>query len=109
MGQGLNKDLSPPQVELSVHGVTYQECQVALRTTGGDVASAIRNLKVRLTPSAGSPVACLAPSGQLPYLLLTQVDQLFHLSNRSRADCRRILEHHQWDLSAASRYILARS
>lgn len=70
------------EVELSVHGVTYQECQVALRTTGGDVASAIRNLKV---------------------------DQLFHLSNRSRADCRRILEHHQWDLSAASRYILARS
>ncbi|XP_021067571.1 non-receptor tyrosine-protein kinase TNK1 [Mus pahari] len=70
------------EVELSVHGVTYQECQVALRTTGGDVASAIRNLKV---------------------------DQLFHLSNRSRADCRRILEHHHWDLSAASRYILARS
>ncbi|XP_059126985.1 non-receptor tyrosine-protein kinase TNK1 [Peromyscus eremicus] len=70
------------EVELSVHGVTFQECQVALRTTGGDVASAIRNLKV---------------------------DQLFHLSNRSRADCRRILEHHQWDLSAASRYVLARS
>lgn len=70
------------EVELSVHGVTYQECQAALRTTGGDVASAIRNLKV---------------------------DQLFHLSNRSRADCRRILEHHHWDLSAASRYVLARS
>lgn len=70
------------EVELSVHGVTYQQCQVALRTTGGDVASAVRNLKV---------------------------DQLFHLSNRSRADCRRILEHHQWDLSAACRYILARS
>ncbi|XP_057609041.1 non-receptor tyrosine-protein kinase TNK1-like [Chionomys nivalis] len=70
------------EVELSVHGVTHQQCQVALRTSGGDVASAIPNLKV---------------------------DQLFHLSNRSRADCRRILEHHQWDLSAASRYILARS
>lgn len=70
------------EVELRVHGVTYQECQAALRTTGGDVASAVRNLKV---------------------------DQLFHLSNRSRADCRRILEHHHWDLSAASRYILARS
>uniref|UniRef100_A0A8C5LB99 non-specific protein-tyrosine kinase n=1 Tax=Jaculus jaculus TaxID=51337 RepID=A0A8C5LB99_JACJA len=70
------------EVGLSVHGVTHQECQVALRATGGDVASAVRNLKV---------------------------DQLFHLSSRSRADCRRILERHQWDLSAASRYVLARS
>ncbi|XP_007950474.1 non-receptor tyrosine-protein kinase TNK1 [Orycteropus afer afer] len=70
------------EVEFSVHGVTHQECQAALRATGGDVVSAIRNLKV---------------------------DQLFHLSSRSRADCRRILEHYQWDLSAASRYVLARS
>ncbi|XP_014645060.1 PREDICTED: non-receptor tyrosine-protein kinase TNK1 [Ceratotherium simum simum] len=69
------------EMELSVHGVTHQECQAALRATGGDVVSAIRNLKV---------------------------DQLFHLSSRSRADCRRILEHYQWDLSAASRYVLAR-
>ncbi|KAF3813501.1 hypothetical protein GH733_018654 [Mirounga leonina] len=69
------------EVELSVHGVTHQECQAALRATGGDVVSAIQNLKV---------------------------DQLFHLSSRSRADCRRILEHYQWDLSAASRYVLAR-
>ncbi|XP_001170078.5 non-receptor tyrosine-protein kinase TNK1 isoform X4 [Pan troglodytes] len=69
------------EVELSVHGVTHQECQTALGATGGDVVSAIRNLKV---------------------------DQLFHLSSRSRADCRRILEHYQWDLSAASRYVLAR-
>ncbi|XP_008059094.2 non-receptor tyrosine-protein kinase TNK1 isoform X1 [Carlito syrichta] len=69
------------EVELMVHGVTHQECQVALRATGGDVVSAIRSLKV---------------------------DQLFHLSSRSRADCRRILEHYQWDLSAASRYVLAR-
>ncbi|XP_077021905.1 non-receptor tyrosine-protein kinase TNK1 isoform X3 [Tamandua tetradactyla] len=69
------------EVELCVHGVTYQECQAALRATGGDVVSAIQNLKV---------------------------DQLFHLSSRSRADCRHILEHYQWDLSAASRYVLAR-
>jgi len=69
------------EVELSVHGVTHQECQAALRATGGDVVSAIRNLKL---------------------------DQLFHLSSRSRADCQRILEHYQWDLSAASRYVLAR-
>ncbi|KAG8507131.1 LOW QUALITY PROTEIN: Non-receptor tyrosine-protein kinase TNK1 [Galemys pyrenaicus] len=69
------------EMERSVHGVTYQECQAALRATGGDVVSAIRNLKV---------------------------DQLFHLSSRSRGDCRRILEHYQWDLSAASRYVLAR-
>lgn len=69
------------EVELSVHGVTHQECQAALRATGGDTLSAIRNLKV---------------------------DQLFHLSSRSRADCRRILEHYQWDLSDASRYVLAR-
>lgn len=69
------------EVELSVHGVTHQECQAALRATGGDVVSAIRNLKV---------------------------DQLFYLSSRSKADCWRILEHYQWDLSAASRYVLAR-
>ncbi|XP_045841967.1 non-receptor tyrosine-protein kinase TNK1 isoform X3 [Meles meles] len=69
------------EVELSVHGVTHQECRAALRATGGDVVSAIRNLKV---------------------------DQLYHLSSRSRADCQRILEHYQWDLSAASRYVLAR-
>ncbi|KAM5273304.1 non-receptor tyrosine-protein kinase TNK1 [Ctenodactylus gundi] len=70
------------EVELNVHGVTHLECQAALRITGGDVVSAIRNLKV---------------------------DQLFHLSSRSRADCWRILEHYQWDLSAASRYVLAQS
>ncbi|XP_021503833.1 non-receptor tyrosine-protein kinase TNK1 [Meriones unguiculatus] len=69
------------EVELSVHGVTYQECQVALRAAGGDVASAVRSLKV---------------------------EQLFHLSDLSRADCLRILQRHQWDLSAASRYVLAR-
>ncbi|XP_024587118.1 non-receptor tyrosine-protein kinase TNK1 isoform X3 [Neophocaena asiaeorientalis asiaeorientalis] len=69
------------EVELSVHGVTHQECQEALRATGGDVVSAIRNLKV---------------------------DQLFYLSSWSRVDCRRILERYQWDLSAASRYVLAR-
>ncbi|XP_008572092.1 PREDICTED: non-receptor tyrosine-protein kinase TNK1 isoform X1 [Galeopterus variegatus] len=69
------------EVEMSVHGVTHRECQEALRATGGDVVSAIRNLKV---------------------------DHLFQLSSRSRADCRRILEHYQWDLSAASRYVLAR-
>ncbi|XP_048653925.1 non-receptor tyrosine-protein kinase TNK1 isoform X2 [Marmota marmota marmota] len=70
------------EMELNVHGVTHQECQAALKATGGDVVSAIRNLKV---------------------------DQLFHLSSRSRMDCWRILEHYQWDLSAASRYVLARS
>ncbi|XP_060060274.1 non-receptor tyrosine-protein kinase TNK1 isoform X1 [Erinaceus europaeus] len=69
------------EVELNVHGVTHQECQAALRATGGDVAAAIRNLKV---------------------------DQLFHLSSRSKADCWHILELYHWDLSAASRYILAR-
>ncbi|XP_057569893.1 non-receptor tyrosine-protein kinase TNK1 isoform X2 [Hippopotamus amphibius kiboko] len=69
------------EVEMSVHGVTHKECQEALRATGGDVVSAIRNLKV---------------------------DQLFYLSSWSKADCRRILERYQWDLSAASRYVLAR-
>lgn len=96
-------------MELSVHGVTYQECQVALRATGGDVVSAIQNLKVKPDPSLGLPPLLPLPSGsQLPSLLLPQVDQLFHLSSRSRADCRHILEHYQWDLSAASRYVLAR-
>ncbi|XP_063654332.1 non-receptor tyrosine-protein kinase TNK1 isoform X3 [Pan troglodytes] len=98
------------EVELSVHGVTHQECQTALGATGGDVVSAIRNLKVKPAPSLGvPPLLPLPPGSQLqPTLLLPQVDQLFHLSSRSRADCRRILEHYQWDLSAASRYVLAR-
>lgn len=101
--------LSPLQVELSVHGVTHQECQAVLRATGGDVVSAIRNLKVKPDPSLGFlPLLPLLSGSQLPALLLSQVDQLFYLSSRSRADCRRILEHYQWDLSAASRYILAR-
>ncbi|XP_024895909.1 non-receptor tyrosine-protein kinase TNK1 isoform X8 [Pteropus alecto] len=96
------------EVELSVHGVTHQECQVALRATGGDVVSAIQHLKVKPDPSLGFPHLLSLPSGsQLLSLLLPQVDQLFHLSSRSRADCRRILEHYQWDLSAASRYVLA--
>ncbi|XP_028912039.1 non-receptor tyrosine-protein kinase TNK1 [Ornithorhynchus anatinus] len=68
------------EVETSVHGVTRQECQEALRATGGAVPAAIQNLKV---------------------------EQLFHLSNHSRNYCRRVLERNQWDLSAASRYILA--
>ncbi|XP_049622119.1 non-receptor tyrosine-protein kinase TNK1 isoform X1 [Suncus etruscus] len=68
------------EVELKVHGVTHQECLATLRATRGDVAAAVQNLKV---------------------------DQLFHLSSQSKADCRRILEHYQWDLSAASRYVLA--
>ena len=37
-----------------MHGVTHQECQAALRATGGDVVSAIRNLKVKSDPSPGS-------------------------------------------------------
>ncbi|XP_036077917.1 non-receptor tyrosine-protein kinase TNK1 isoform X2 [Rousettus aegyptiacus] len=97
------------EVELSVHGVTHQECQVALRATGGDVVSAIQHLKVKPDPSLRFPHLPSLPSdSQLLSLLLPQVDQLFHLSSRSRADCRRILEHYQWDLSAASRYVLAR-
>jgi non-receptor tyrosine-protein kinase TNK1 len=101
--------LYPSQVELSVHGVTHQECQAALRATGGDVVSAIRNLKVKARPSSVLPSLPLCCLQSAPSLLLPQVDQLFHLSSRSRADCWRILEHHQWDLSAASRYVLARS
>lgn len=92
-----------------MHGVTHQECQEALRATGGDVASAIRNLKVQPHPSLGSLPLPDWPSGrQLPFPLSPQVDQLFYLSSWSRADCRRILERYQWDLSAASRYVLAR-
>lgn len=101
--------LCPRQVELSVHGVTHQECQEALRATGGDVVSAIRNLKVQPHPSLGSLPLPAWPSGrQLPFLSSPQVDQLFYLSSWSRVDCRRILERYQWDLSAASRYVLAR-
>ncbi|KAM5215060.1 non-receptor tyrosine-protein kinase TNK1 isoform 4-T4 [Hipposideros larvatus] len=97
------------EVELNVHGVTHQECQTVLRATGGDVVSAIRNLKVKPDTSLGFlPLLPLLSESQLSALLLLQVDQLFYLSSRSRADCWRILEHYQWDLSAASRYVLAR-
>lgn len=53
-GKSLSEALSP-KVELSVHGVTHQECQAALRATGGDVVSAIQNLKVKADPSLGLP------------------------------------------------------
>lgn len=92
-----------------MHGVTHQECQLALRATRGDVVSAIRNLKVKSDPSLGLlPLAPQPAGSRLPFLPPPQVDQLFYLSSWSRAECRRILERYQWDLSAASRYVLAR-
>lgn len=105
-----------------MHGVTHQECRAALRATGGDVVSAIRNLKVKPDAALGFPPLPRPPPADRhslsppptrhslspPPATTPQVDQLYHLSSRSRADCQRILEHYQWDLSAASRYVLAR-
>lgn len=93
-----------------MHGVTHQECQAALRAAGGDVVAAIRNLKVKPAPSPTLLLLSLRPAMEARRPPLPpQVEQLFHLSSRSRADCQRILEHYQWDLSAASRYVLAQS
>ncbi|XP_063806487.1 non-receptor tyrosine-protein kinase TNK1 [Pseudophryne corroboree] len=69
------------EVEERVHGVTTEECREALRTYSGDVTRAVHALKV---------------------------EQLYNVSRHSKEECRRILEKCQWNLEAASRYVLRR-
>lgn len=70
------------EVEERVHGVTTEESRDALRSYGGDVTRAVQALKV---------------------------EQLYNVSRHSKEDCRRILEKCQWNLEAASRYVLRRA
>ncbi|KAM9312396.1 non-receptor tyrosine-protein kinase TNK1 [Gastrophryne carolinensis] len=70
------------EVEERVHGVTTEESCDALRTYGGDVKRAVQALKV---------------------------EQLYNVSRYSKEECRRILEKCQWNLEAASRYVLRRA
>lgn len=67
------------EVEERVHGVTTDESRDALRSYGGDVTRAVQALKV---------------------------EQLYNVSRHSKEECRRILEKCQWNLAAASRYVL---
>ncbi|XP_075062234.1 non-receptor tyrosine-protein kinase TNK1 [Mixophyes fleayi] len=69
------------EVEERVHGVTTEESREALRAYGGDVTRAVQALKV---------------------------EQLYNVSRHSKEECRRILEKCQWNLAAASRYVLRR-
>ncbi|XP_075703497.1 non-receptor tyrosine-protein kinase TNK1 isoform X1 [Rhinoderma darwinii] len=70
------------EVEERVHGVTTDECRDALRSFGGDVSRAVQALKV---------------------------EQLYNVSRHSKEECRRILDKCQWNLEAASRYVLRRA
>ncbi|XP_018109382.1 non-receptor tyrosine-protein kinase TNK1 isoform X2 [Xenopus laevis] len=89
-GKGLGQR-TPAEVELQrkikevedrVHGVTTQECREALRNSSGNVGRAIQALKMQ---------------------------QLYNVGRNSKEDCRRILEKCQWDLEAASRYVLRKA
>ncbi|XP_043932961.1 non-receptor tyrosine-protein kinase TNK1 [Protopterus annectens] len=70
------------EVQDNVHGVTTEECIEALRSHGWDTLKATQFLKL---------------------------EQLFHTSNLSREECRRILEKCQWNLELAGRYVLRRA
>ncbi|XP_034146739.1 non-receptor tyrosine-protein kinase TNK1 isoform X2 [Esox lucius] len=84
------KERYPPQVQHSraavmaqvmeaVHGVTNEEVRNALRRNDWNPVKAQQQLKM---------------------------EQLYSLSLCSRDDCFRILSRHQWDLQAASRYLI---
>ncbi|KAM8974306.1 non-receptor tyrosine-protein kinase TNK1 isoform 2-T2 [Pelodytes ibericus] len=70
------------EMEDRVHGVTTEECREALRAHSGDVQRAIQALKV---------------------------EQLYNVSRHTKDECRRILDKCQWNLEAASRYVLRRA
>ncbi|XP_018430436.1 PREDICTED: non-receptor tyrosine-protein kinase TNK1-like [Nanorana parkeri] len=67
------------EVEERVHGVTPEKCQEALRFYGGDVPRAVQHVKVV---------------------------HLYNMSRYTKEHCRRILEQYNWNLEAASNYIL---
>ncbi|XP_053318674.1 non-receptor tyrosine-protein kinase TNK1 [Spea bombifrons] len=70
------------EVEDRVHGATTEESREALRVHAGDVTRAVQALKV---------------------------EQLYNVSRHTKDDCRRILDKCQWNLEAASRYVLRRA
>uniref|UniRef100_A0A4W5MKN5 UBA domain-containing protein n=1 Tax=Hucho hucho TaxID=62062 RepID=A0A4W5MKN5_9TELE len=67
------------QVQGAVHGVTAEECEVALETHSWNIPQAICQLKV---------------------------EQLFRLGLRSRSECQEFLERCQWNLEQASILLL---
>ncbi|KAM9416647.1 activated CDC42 kinase 1-like [Salvelinus alpinus] len=67
------------QVQGAVHGVTAEECEVALETHSWNIPQAICQLKV---------------------------EQLFRLGLRSRSECQVVLERCQWNLEQASILLL---
>ncbi|XP_006627639.1 non-receptor tyrosine-protein kinase TNK1 [Lepisosteus oculatus] len=67
------------QVQDAVHGVTIEECQDALRRHDWNPVKAEQYLKT---------------------------EQLYFMCHHSRENCRRILARFQWNLQAASRYML---
>lgn len=66
-------------VQEAVHGVTIEECQVALHNHSWNVQKAVHYLKV---------------------------EQLFCLGLKSRVECHKILEMCDWNLELASTQIL---
>ncbi|XP_053574404.1 non-receptor tyrosine-protein kinase TNK1 isoform X2 [Bombina bombina] len=70
------------EVEERVHGVTTEESRDALLSNSGDISRAIHALKI---------------------------EQLYNVSRHSKDECKRILEKCQWNLEAASRYVLRRA
>nr|XP_029518505.1 activated CDC42 kinase 1-like [Oncorhynchus nerka] len=67
------------QVQGAVHGVTAEECEVALETHSWNIPQAICQLKI---------------------------EQLFRLGLRSRSECQDVLERCQWNLEQASILLL---
>ncbi|XP_077327641.1 activated CDC42 kinase 1-like [Lithobates pipiens] len=67
------------EVEEQVPGATPEKCQEALRFFGGDVTRAVQHLKVV---------------------------HLYNVTRHSKEECRQILEKLNWNLEAASLYII---
>ncbi|OCT59616.1 non-receptor tyrosine-protein kinase TNK1 [Xenopus laevis] len=70
------------EVEERVHGVTTEECRKALHSSSGNVGRAIQALKM---------------------------EQLYNVGGHSKEECQQILEKYQWNLEAASRYVLRKA
>ncbi|KAJ8396786.1 hypothetical protein AAFF_G00013850 [Aldrovandia affinis] len=66
-------------VQEAVHGVTIEECQIALQNHGWNAQKAVQYLKV---------------------------EQLFCLGLKTRAECQKILETQEWNLEQASTQLL---
>ncbi|KAM8822415.1 LOW QUALITY PROTEIN: activated CDC42 kinase 1 [Spinachia spinachia] len=78
-GPSMQQEQSVTQVQGAVHGVTLEECQVALQSHSWSVSQAVNHLKV---------------------------EQLFRLGLRSRAECEELLQRCQLNLEQASALML---